>query len=362
MDIFIDNEHTLVKHAVHPPAMFSRRYARAFAGIYELGCFKMSLETEFKFISENKKNNIYTREWLPDCPPRGILQIAHGISEHMGRYNEFARFVSDKLGFVVVGNDYLGHGRTLAEGDIQGYFDHEHGWNTVTADLHNVYKIESRKYPELPYFLMGHSMGSFLVQTYMINYDCTGLGGIILSATGQPPRRLLRGALSLVRSEKRILGPSYRTHKAVNRKHNGKAPHAGMFSGWITSDKAKAEEYFSDPLRVPSPTFGLLEDMFGGMLYVSDKNNIKKIPKDLPIYFFSGNRDPVGEYGKGVFRIYERFLDSGCTDLYLKIYKGRHEMLNELCRDAVCTDVCKWIDGQMRWHPDSAGITADTLI
>ena len=316
---------------------------------------------EFKFLSENKKNSIYAKEWLPDCPPRGILQIAHGISEHIGRYNEFARFVSHKLGFVVVGNDYLGHGRTLTDNDVQGYFDHKDGWNIVTADLHRLYKIESRKYPGLPYFLLGHSMGSFLVQTFMADYDCTGLDGVILSATGQPPRRLLRGALALVRSEKRILGPSYRTHRAVGRDLRGNFPHLGIFSGWITSDRAKVEEYFSDPLRVPSPTFGLLEDMFEGMLYVSDKNTLKKMPKSLPVYFFSGNRDPVGEYGKGVFRIYERFLELGCSDLYLKIYRGRHEMLNELCRDAVCTDVCKWIDGQIKWQSDNAGIVADAL-
>ena len=140
-------------------------------------------ENNYTFTSADGETPIHVREWVPDCDINGVVQIAHGINEYIGRYADFARFLASK-GFVVVGNDHLGHGESVRSPEYIGFFAMDEGWYKVVADMERLRQLTAAKWPEAPYFLFGHSMGSFLTRTYMIRYPGAPLAGVILSGTG----------------------------------------------------------------------------------------------------------------------------------------------------------------------------------
>ena len=143
---------------------------------------------EFRYPSARSGHTIYAQELRPDAPPRAVIQIVHGVAEHMGRYEEVSRFLAAH-GFLVCGEDHLGHGKTVEDGSY-GFFAPKGGWDLVVRDVRRLRELEGEKYPSLPYFLLGHSMGSFLTRTYLIQYPGT-LDGVILSGTGQEPAPLV---------------------------------------------------------------------------------------------------------------------------------------------------------------------------
>ncbi len=143
---------------------------------------------EFRYPSARAGHTIYAQELRPDAPPRAVIQIVHGVAEHMGRYEEVSRFLAAH-GFLVCGEDHLGHGKTVEDGSY-GFFAPKGGWDLVVRDVRRLRELEGEKYPSLPYFLLGHSMGSFLTRTYLIQYPGT-LDGVILSGTGQEPAPLV---------------------------------------------------------------------------------------------------------------------------------------------------------------------------
>lgn len=309
----------------------------------------MSRLIEDRMPSSNGKSSIYIREYVPDGEVRGVIQISHGIAEHMERYDAFAEHMAD-LGYVVAGNDHLGHGRSLSEGETRGYFGESGGWGMVVADMRKLTEIESEKYPGKPCFLLGHSMGSFLARSYAIHYR-TGLTGLILSGTGQQAAPMLRGGIALARSEVRRNGPEYcskRINKLAFGSYNKGISPVKTGSDWLSRDEAVVDKYVTDEMCGYVPAVGLFRDMFEGIRFISAKRNMARIKKDLPVYLISGDRDPVGEYGKGVLRAYRSFLSAGCTDVTLKLYhEGRHEMLNEINRDEVYKDLLAWMESKI---------------
>ena len=304
---------------------------------------------QFTFTSCNGKTAINAREWLPESEPRAIIQIAHGVAEHILRYNEFAGFLA-KHGFIVVANDHLGHGLSAAGAEELGYFGESSGWEMVVGDMRRLFEITSEKHPGLPYFLFGHSMGSFLSRTYIIRYR-TGLSGVILSGTGQQPRAMVEAGRLLAGAEIKLHGAAYKSRRlndiAFGGYNRAFAP-VRTLSDWISRDEAQVDKYVDDPLCGYIPSAGLFRDMFGGIDYVSRQRNLSRMKKDLPVYFISGDHDPVGEFGKGVLRAYTGFLKAGMTDVSLKLYhEGRHELLNELNRDEVYADILTWLESKL---------------
>ena len=158
---------------------------------------------EFRYPSARSGHTIYAQELCPDTPPRAVIQIVHGVAEHMGRYEEVSRFLAAH-GFLVCGEDHLGHGKTVEDGSY-GFFAPKGGWDLVVRDVRRLRELEGEKYPSLPYFLLGHSMGSFLTRTYLIQYPGT-LDGVILSGTGQEPAPLVALGRALASLECRRLG------------------------------------------------------------------------------------------------------------------------------------------------------------
>ena len=304
---------------------------------------------EFTFPSSNGKTNIYVRRFAPQQAPRGIVQIAHGIAEHSARYDGFASYLADK-GFVVYTNDHLGHGKSINDESELGFFADNGGWEIAVEDMRKLSDIASKEYPGIPHFLFGHSMGSFLARTYII-YFRSGLDGVILSGTGQQPKALVLGGKLLSSIEIKKKGGKFRSEMLNNiafGKYNDGFDTPRTISDWISRDEAEVDKYIEDPLCGYIPSAGLFHDMMCGIEFITKARNVQRMNKSLPVYFMSGDADPVGENGKGVLRAYKSFLAAGMKDVAVKLYHGgRHEMLNELNRDEVYKDILNWIEGEM---------------
>jgi len=309
----------------------------------------MPVLNEYTYMSANGRTPIYARELVPDEAPRAVLQISHGLSEHIGRYDEFARFLCS-YGFVVAGNDHLGHGRTAVEEDY-GFFSEYRGWDMAVHDVRTMTERLQEKYAGLPTFLLGHSMGSFLLRTYMIRHSDAQLAGVLLSGTGQPSDSLLNTGISLANLEIKRNGAKARSRQVSQFMESMRRsdPPLEKPADWISRDPEMVDAFISDPLSRRGSTVSMLRDMMVGMRFNSRTDNLKKMNRDLPVFFFSGDRDPVGLNGQGVIRIYTRFVSAGMKDVTMKLYpEGRHEMLNEINRTEVYADVLGWLESKMR--------------
>lgn len=308
----------------------------------------MPILNEFSFSSCDCKNTIYVREWLPDFSPIGVVQICHGIAEHITRYDKFAQFLASK-GFVVAGDDHLGHGKSVSSSDDYGYFGEHGGWELVVGDMRKLYERLREQYHSLPIFIFGHSMGSFLTRTYIIRYH-DGPDGVILSGTGQQNSLLVSTGLSIANGIIKRNGADYKSQRLNDLAFFGYNSHykpKRTSFDWLTRDGAVVDEYINDPMCGFIPTAGLFRDMFTGIKYISNQKNLERMNKDLPVYFISGDDDPVGDYGKGVLRTYNGFLKAGLSDVTLKMYHGgRHEIISEHNKDEVYSDILAWLQSK----------------
>lgn len=309
----------------------------------------MSEITEFTFPSSTGKNTIFARKFIPDTPPRGIVQIAHGISEHIGRYEGFMEFLA-RNGFVAVGNDHLGHGRSVTDPTDKGFFNENDGWTNAVDDMDRLHDMMREDYPELPYIFFGHSMGSFLTRTYLIRYpDKPDLA--ILCGTGHQAKPAVNAGLALAEAAVKTSGS-----RTIGEKLNAVA--FGSYNkgykdvrtdyDWISSDPDEVDRYIADPDCGAVATVGLFRDMMSGIKLITDSANIAKMNKELPVLFISGWADPVGEHGKGVKRAYKAFCDAGMKHVHIKLYPGdRHELLNEVNKAEVMNDILNWIEQKL---------------
>jgi len=299
----------------------------------------------FTFQSSNNTNTIHGVIWAPKGEPKAILQIAHGMTEYIERYDEFAQFMVDNK-ILVVGNDHIGHGKSVDSKEGWGYFAKKDGSACVVEDMHHVTKIMKKKYPDTPYYLLGHSMGSFMVRRYIMNYG-QELTGAIIMGTGNQPLPMVIGGKALVKIETLAKGEKYRS-KLVEiimfGAYNKRIKDAKTPCDWLTTDKAIVEKYLNEPSCTFIFTLNGFDSLLDTILYIMKKRNIDKIPKDLPILLTSGEEDPVGNYGKDVQTLYKKMIKTGIHNIDLKLYKGcRHEILNEVTRQTVYKDILEWI-------------------
>lgn len=299
----------------------------------------------FYFSSSDGIHQCYAQEWLPQGAPRTVVQLVHGISEHMGRYDGVARFLSSH-GILVCGGDHLGHGKTAQEGE-RGFFADQDGWALVTEDVHRLRQLQGEKYPGVPYFLLGHSMGSFLTRTFLCRYPGE-VDGAILSGTGQESAplvafgKLVTGLLSSLRGKQYFSPLVYQLSLGA---YNNKFKPARTRSDWLSRDEAAVDAYLADPLCAFRPSCGMFRDMMGGLQYIASPRTLSKMDPATPIYIFSGDQDPVGTMGKGVKKVHSYFQKHGTKDLTLKLYPGgRHEMFNETNRQEVYQDLLDWLE------------------
>ena len=304
---------------------------------------------EFYFPSSDGRTSIHAVEWTPESAPVGVFQIAHGVSEYALRYAPFAEFLCSK-GLAVVANDHLGHGLSVAEGAPPLWFGEKDGWKRVVDDLYALRCQTREKYPSLPYFLMGHSMGSFLARTYLIRYPKT-VDAAILMGTGQQDAL----PLALGKLAARAIGRKHgydRFSPAVEKLAFGAynrpfEPTRTRFD-WLSVSEENVDAYIADPLCGGGATVGLFRDMLGGIGFIRKPSNLKRMDMDTPVLFISGAMDPVGGFGVGVGKAYQSFVDAGVKDVSLRLYPGlRHEILNETEREQVCADIWAWVERHM---------------
>lgn len=304
------------------------------------------LKEEFNFLSSDKVTTIRAVRYIPDGDIKAILQISHGMVEFIDRYDAFAKYLADK-GILVTGNDHLGHGGSVTSEDNWGYFHEDEGYKKVLEDLYTVTKITKEKYKNIPYFLLGHSMGSFYARRYLFTYGEELDGAIIMGSAWQEKITVKTGKL-LCKIIALFKGSKYRS-KFINNMalgpYNKKWEPSKTHNDWLTKDEKIVEWYSNEPKCSFIFTLNGFYNLFSVLDDVCDKNNIAKVRKDLPVFFMAGEDDPVGNFGKGVKKTYEAFKEVGIKDVSLKLYPNdRHEILNETDKDVVYKDLYNFID------------------
>lgn len=302
------------------------------------------MRREFTYPSTDGVHQIHAVEWLPEGEPRAVVQIVHGVAEYALRYDPLAQYLTEH-GFLVCGEDHLGHGLTAKEGTF-GYFGPENGWDLVARDVRRLRKLEGEKYPGIPYVMLGHSMGSFLTRTYLIRWPGT-VDAAVLSGTGQEAAPLvafgrgMSGMIGTLRGRDYVSDLVYDMSMGSYNKHFQPNQSSG---DWLSRDREVVMAFQNDPLCSFRPTVTMFRDMLGGIQFIGRKKNLAKMDKNTPIYFLSGDRDPVGNMGKGVQKVAQMFRTAGCRDVTVKLYPGgRHEMFNEINRQEVMDDLLAWL-------------------
>ena len=304
---------------------------------------------DFYFNSSTGKNKIHARMCVPDAEPRAIVQIIHGIAEYIDRYDEFMSFLADN-GIIAVGTDHLGHGKSIESEEQTGFFAYDNGWDYVVRDEEVLRLAMHENYPELPIIVFGHSMGSFMARTLLIRYP-DAFNAAIISGTGNQGAALVNGGLFMGNLVTGLKG-AHHYSKFLNNlafgSYNKIYDNPKTEYDWLSRDEANVQKYIDDPLCGFIPTCSLFRDMMTGVKFITNKKNLTAMNKDMPVYFMSGDMDPVGECGKGVQKAYNNFLEAGMKDVSIKLYPGgRHEMLNEINKDEVYTDILAWLGSKI---------------
>lgn len=305
---------------------------------------------EFKFRSTSDECNIRAVRYIPDGEIKAILQIAHGMQEFIDRYENFAKHLCDK-GYLVTGNDHLGHGGSINIEEDWGYFADENGNKAVLDDVYELTKITKELYPNKPYFLLGHSMGSFYARQYLCEYG-NELNAAIIMGTGHQPLATVQAGMVACRMFALGKGWHYRSN-AINAmafgSYNKKFEPARTRVDWLTRDEKIVDWYLSEPRCTFMFTLNGYYNMFLGISRLHDTKLLNNIPKQLPILFVSGQEDPVGDFGKGVEAAVKSIKDVGCTNVDMKLYPNdRHEILNELDKDQVYEDLYNWLEEKLK--------------
>lgn len=309
----------------------------------------MAKKEYFTFLSSDKKTKIHGVSWTPESGEyTAVLQICHGMTEYVERYQEFAAYMTEH-GYLVVGHDHLGHGDSVRSREDWGYIADERGEQYMIADIHKVRKITQRENQGLPYFILGHSMGSYLLRKYITRYG-EGLSGAIIVGTGSVPDVVLKTGMRTAECIALLKGWRHRSRLMEKLFFSGSFRKFSMGSedpenNWLTKDVSRIEKYYGEPRCSFHFT---LNGFYNVMKVVSFDNQMKymnRIPKELPIVLLSGENDPVGDLGRGVKRVEKQLRKAGIQDLYCKLYANdRHEILNETDRDVVYGDILAWCE------------------
>ncbi len=303
----------------------------------------------FTFLSNDGKTAVHAVKWTPDSGEyKAILQITHGMVEFIERYIPFAEFLTAK-GYMVVGHDHIGHGQSVASKEDWGYFCEGSPSDVLVEDMHKLRSLIQQDNPEVPYFMLGHSMGSFMLRKYLAIHN-EKLRGAIIMGTGFIPQNMTSLALMLTAVVARIRGQRYRS-KLIQSLAFG-ADYKGFDmtgekpeDSWLTKDVDIVKAYYNEPRCTYMFTVNGYKGLFEAVNYSCNPENAAKIPKKLPLFIVSGAQDPVGGLGKGVKDVYDMYKAADMLDLTYKLYENdRHEILNETDKKIVFEDILAWMN------------------
>ena len=308
----------------------------------------MSPMIDFTLPSTVPVRTLHAFRCIPEGEVRAIVQLSHGMVEFIDRYKPLAEDLA-RRGILVTGHDHLGHGGSIRTKDDYGYFAEPDGNRAVLDDLHAMTTLTKQLYPGVPYFLLGHSMGSFYARQYLCEYGAE-LDGAILMGTGYQPKALVTLARTVCRVLAVFFGWHHRSRLVrdlsflgYNKGLEGRTPH-----DWLNRDPAEVDKYRADERCMFTFTLNAYYSMFTGILRLYDPDFLNRMPKDLPLLFLAGDADPVGEQSKGVQRAIDSLKAVGVQNITQKFYPGaRHELLVELNRQEVFADIGSWLDQQL---------------
>ncbi|ONH57329.1 Lysophospholipase, alpha-beta hydrolase superfamily [Pseudomonas cedrina] len=296
------------------------------------------------WLTANDRSRLYVNQWMPDGPAKAVLMLSHGMAEHSGRYARLAAALC-AAGYGLYALDQRGHGRTADEGTL-GLYAEKDGWNKVVGDLASLNQHIGQQRPGLPIFLLGHSMGSYIAQAYLLHHSAS-LNGAILSGSNFQPVALYRAARVIARAERLRQGLRGRSalieFLSFGSFNKAFKPNRTAFD-WLSRDPVEVDRYINDPLCGFRCTNQLWVDLLGGLQQISKASNLAQIDPGLPILVMGGECDPVSE-GKRLNSLAHALREAGCQHLQLTVYpQARHEVFNETNRDQVTADVLMWLD------------------
>lgn len=304
------------------------------------------MKNYFTYPSKDNQTNIHAIEWKPSCQVKAVVQIIHGMVEFMDRYDRFANFLTDH-GYYVIGHDQLGHGQSVKDENAYGYFA-KNGNECLIEDIHTLQAMTQVRFPDVPYFILGHSMGSFLCQEYIEKYG-ENLSGAILMGTGYYSPATLKSAKALCLSIAQTKGWEYRSQvlgRVVLGSANKKFEPARTKNDWLSKDEGIVDAYNAHPWNNFDFTVNGYYTLFEAIEYAHRHSD--DIPKELPILLMSGKDDPIGNFGLGVKRVYDLLKKENIQNVQFKLYdKDRHELLNETNYVQIQNDILHWFEDCM---------------
>lgn len=294
---------------------------------------------------------VHVQRWLPDegTAVRAVVQIVHGLAEHVGRYSHVAELLTT-AGYAVYGDDHRGHGRTAVSDEDLGFLAEHRGWATLVDDLHRLMGRIREEHPGVPLIMFGHSMGSFLTQQLLFTFPGEIDAAVLSGTSGSAGGPLAEAGALAARIERARLGPRGRSPlltKLSFGSYNDAFQPARTAFDWLSSDPAAVDAYVADPRCGFDATTQLWLDLLAGVRVIARPELQARIPSELPIHVIAGDRDPVGDDTRGVTALLEAYAAAGLTRVTHRVYPGRHELVNEVNRDEVLADLLAWLDDRV---------------
>ena len=287
--------------------------------------------------------------WQTDAPCRGVIQLVHGMAEHIARYDRLARALC-AAGYTVAGHSHLGHGEDAREDEL-GFFGRKDGWDHLVEDVHAAHEMLLKRFPGQRFAILGHSMGSFVTREYLLRYG-GDLTAAVICGTGWFPGPLC----SVTRAAAALCGvfggwqkPAPLVDRLMSKDNNKAFAPARTPFDWLSRDTAEVDKYMADLRCGFLFTARGYYDMFTGLKSLSRLHRLAALPGNLPVLFISGDADPIGTQGKGVNTVAQQFRDAGVRDVTVRLYPGaRHELFNETNRDEITAELIDWLNRHMK--------------
>ncbi|MCR5580234.1 MAG: lysophospholipase [Pseudobutyrivibrio sp.] len=311
----------------------------------------MGNQQEYTFNSKDGHSIIHCRKWLPEGEPVAVVQLVHGMVEYIERYDEFATYLTTK-GYVVVGHDHIGHGHSVSDMDELGVMTGVHPSDDMVEDIYTHYAMTKKAYPSIPYFILGHSMGSYMLRKFLSVKAAyiEGISGAVIMGTGQESASTCSGGLAVIAILSLLRGKNYRSTFVRNMTYSAPYKQYDCYgkdyaNSWLSKNTRNVEKYYHDPYCTYTFTLNAYKGLVEATKYVATKECVSKMRATMPLLVVSGDADPVGNMGEGTKAAAESFKKAGIKDVTLKLYRGdRHEILNELDRDQVFSDIYQWFE------------------
>ncbi|MCR5416667.1 MAG: lysophospholipase [Pseudobutyrivibrio sp.] len=311
----------------------------------------MASQQEYSFKSSDGHSTIHCRKWVPSGEIVAVLQLVHGMVEYIERYDEFANFMAEK-GYLVVGHDHIGHGHSVEKDEDLGVMTGAHPSDFMVDDIYTHYSMTKKAYPGVPYFILGHSMGSYMLRKFLSVKSAylEDLSGAVIMGTGQESAGTCVGGLAVIGLLSLIKGKNYRstfvrdmTYSAPYKKYDcyGK----DYSKSWLSKNIENVDKYYHDKYCTYTFTLNAYKGLVEATKYACSPECPRKMRQNVPLLVISGEADPVGALGEGTKAAADALKAAGIKDVTLKLYPGdRHEILNELDRDKVYDDIYMWLD------------------